>query len=270
MRQTLARPRLPGARVMPGSPGPEALFVSHLGWIERVAGALSRRHGSSREDTEDFTSWTKLKLIEDDYGVFRKFRGESSLTTYLTVVIAMLFRDYRIHRWGRWRPSAAARRHGALAVRLETLVYRDQLRLEQAAELLRTAGQTELPDRELARLLAALPTRRPLRPTPAGPEPLAEAPADDRADDLVAEDEAEAGKKVIDGMLQRLPAEDRLMLHMRFWEGMTVAEIARGLGLAQKPLYRRMDRALGNLRAYLEESGISRDRVRAVFDEWAV
>jgi RNA polymerase sigma factor for flagellar operon FliA len=256
--------------VTPEPRGPEALFVSHLGWIERVAGALSRRHGWSREDGEDFASWAKLKLIEDDYAVFRKFRGESALTTYLTVVLAMLFRDYRIQRWGRWRPSAAARRHGALAIRLETLVYRDQLRLEQAAELLRTAGQTELSDRDLARVLAALPPRRPMRPMPAGPDPLAEAPAEDRADDLVAEDEAEAGKRVIESMLQRLPPDDQLMLRMRFWEGMTVAEIARGLGIPQKPLYRRMERALANLRSYLEQSGISRDRVNAVLDEWAV
>ena len=182
----------------------------------------------------------------------------------------MLFRDYRIHRWGRWRPSAAARRHGALAVRLETLVYRDQLRLEQAAELLRTAGQTELSGSRAGTLARGTPDPAAASADAGRAEPLAEAPADDRADDLVAEDEAEAGKKVIDGMLQRLPAEDRLMLRMRFWEGMTVAEIARGLGLAQKPLYRRMDRALANLRVYLEESGISRDRVRAVFDEWAV
>ncbi|HEY8106260.1 MAG TPA: sigma factor-like helix-turn-helix DNA-binding protein, partial [Gemmatimonadales bacterium] len=192
------------------------------------------------------------------------------LTTYLTVVIAMLFRDYRTQRWGRWRPSAAARRHGALAVRLETLVYRDQLRLEQAGEQLRTAGLTVLSDRDLGRLLAVLPARRPLRLMPAGADPLSDTPAADRADDLVAADEAEAGKKVIDGALERLAPEDRLMLRMRFWEGMTVADIARGLGLPQKPLYRRMDRALADLRVYLEESGVSQDQVQAVLDERAV
>jgi RNA polymerase sigma factor (sigma-70 family) len=260
----------PGTCVTPEPQGPEALFVSHLGWIERVAAAVCRRHGSSREDTEDFSSWAKLKLIEDDYAVFRKFRGESSITTYLTVVIAMLFRDYRTQHWGRWRPSAAARRHGAVAVRLETLVYRDHLRLEQAAEVLRTAGQTDLPDRELARLLCELPARRPGRPVQVGSEPLADAPAADRADDLVTADETEAGRKLLDGVLRRLPPEDQVMLRMRFWEGMSVADIARGLGLPQKPLYRRMDRALASLRGYLEESGVSRDGARAALDEWAV
>jgi len=256
--------------VTPEPQGLEALFVGHLGWIERVAGTVCRRHGSSREDAEDFLSWVKLRLIEDDYAVLRKFRGESSLTTYLTVVIAMLFRDYRIHHWGRWRPSAAARRRGGLAVRLETLVYRDQLRLEQAGEALRTAGETDLRDRDLARLLSELPARGPARPTPVGPDPLAGAPAADRADDLVVAEEVEAGRRAIAGVLERLPAEDRLMLRMRFWEGMSVAEIARGLGLPQKPLYRRMERALANLRGLLEEAGVSRDRARATLEEWAM
>src|SRR5690242_4202099 len=143
----------------------EALFLSQLGWIERVLAVTCRRHALARDEAEDFASWVTLRLIEDDYAVFRKFRGESSLTTYLAVVIAMLFRDYRTQRWGRWRPSAAAQRRGPLAIRLETLVYRDRLRLEQAAELLRTAGQTRLSDRDLAAVLSELPARRPMRPT---------------------------------------------------------------------------------------------------------
>jgi RNA polymerase sigma factor (sigma-70 family) len=246
----------------------EALFLSQLGWIERVAAAICRRHGLARDDADEFASWTTLKLIEDDYAVLRKFRGESAVTTYLAVVIAMLFRDYRTHRWGRWRPSAAARRRGALAVRLETLIYRDRLRLEQAGELLRTAGQTHLSDRELAALLAELPTRS-RRPTDAGPDALTDRSATDRADDLLVAGEADATKKTISGLLERLPPEERLMLQLRFWEGLSVAEIARGLGLPQKPLYRRLDRALTDLRGLLVQAGMSRDHARAVLAEWA-
>jgi RNA polymerase sigma factor (sigma-70 family) len=246
----------------------EALFLSQLGWIERVVAAICRRHGLARDDADDFASWTTLKLIEDDYAVLRKFRGESAVTTYLAVVIAMLFRDYRTHRWGRWRPSAAARRRGALAVRLETLIYRDCLRLEQAGELLRTAGQTLLSDRELATLVAELPPRSK-RPADVGPDPLADRSATDRADDLVAADEAEATKRTIDGLLQRLPPEERLMLQLRFWEGLSVAEIARGLGVPQKPLYRRLDRTLRDLRGLLVQAGMSREQARTVLAEWA-
>ena len=247
----------------------EALFLSHLGWIERVVAAISRRNGLARDDADDFASWTTLRLIEEDYAVFRKFRGESALTTYLAVVIAMLFRDYRTHRWGRWRPSAAARRRGSLAIRLETLVYRDGLRLNQAAELLRTSGHTDLSDRELGTLLNQLPVRQSGRPqevTPSGAG--VDPPATEQADDLVVADEVAMAKKAIEEQLQRLPLEEQLMLRMRYWEGMTVVEVARGLGLPQKPLYRRLDRALADLRHYLEESGMSRDGVRAALTEW--
>src|SRR5262249_23189199 len=178
--------------------------------------AISRRNGLARDDADDFASWTTLRLIEDDYGVFRKFRGESALTTYLAVVIAMLFRDYRTHRWGRWRPSAAARRRGPLAVRLETLGYRDGLRLGQGGELVRTAGHTDLSDRELATLLNQLPVRQPGRPqevTPSGAG--ADPPATEHADDLVVADEVAMARKAIEQQLKRLPLEEQLMLRMR-------------------------------------------------------
>src|SRR5262249_26292549 len=99
-----------------------ALLLQHLPWIERAAGGLCRRHALDPDECDDFASYTKARLLDDDYAVLRKFRGESALTTYLTVVLSMFFRDYRVSRWGRWRPSAAARRRGPLAVRLETLV----------------------------------------------------------------------------------------------------------------------------------------------------
>lgn len=247
------------------------MFLDHLEAIERIVASLCRRHGLRGDDAEDFASWTKLRLIEDDYAVFRKFRGESLITTYLTMVVAMLFRDYRVQKWGRWRPSAAAQRHGRLAVRLETLVYRDGYRLNQAAELLRTSGETDLSERELAALLAELPPRGPVRPVDVGPEALEGVPADTGADEGVLSQQAEAERRAADQALtraiERLPSEDRLILRMRFWNGMSVADIARGLGLPQKPLYRRIDHVLAQLRRYLEAAGISREQARNLLGE---
>lgn len=252
---------------------PKQLFLAHLDTVDRIVASLCRRHSLVGDDAADFDSWVKLKLIEDDYAVLRKFRGESSLATYLTVVIAMLFRDYRVQCWGRWRPSAAARQRGPLAIRLETLVYRDGHRLGQAAEILRTAGETDLSDRELAGVLAAVPARVRLRPVAAGFELAADVAAPGCADDAVIDREAEERRRATDqalaAALERLPPEERILLRMRFWEGMSVADIARGLGLPQKPLYHRMHRALADLRELLEESGVSRDHARAVLNEWA-
>ncbi|MGH7517280.1 MAG: sigma-70 family RNA polymerase sigma factor [Gemmatimonadales bacterium] len=245
----------------------EALFLGQLGWIERAAAAVCRRHGLSPDEAADFSAWAKLKLVENDYAVFARFRGESAITTYLVVVLAMLFRDYRARHWGRWRPSAAARRRGTVAVRLETLVYRDRVPLGQAAEMLRTSGQTELSDRDLAALLAELPARSAARTVQVGGDPADEPLAPDRADDFVAADDAEARQKAIGEALRRLPAEDQVLLRLRFWEGLSVADISRSLGLPQKPLYRRLDRAMAQARGLLEQAGMSREYARAVLNE---
>ena len=141
---------------MPNRSELEALLTNNLGWVDRVAASVCRRHGLDPDESDEFAGWARMRLVEDDYAVLRKFRGESAITTYLTVVVTMLFRDYRVSRWGRWRPSAAAKRQGDLAVRLETLVYRDGYRVDQAGEMLRAARHTDLPDRELVRLLATL------------------------------------------------------------------------------------------------------------------
>ncbi len=216
----------------------EALFLQHIGAIERIASSICRRHSLSREDTEDFTSSFNARLVESGYAVLAKFRGDSSLTTYLTVVIAMAFRDYRAERWGRWRPSAVARASGPIALRLETLVYRDGLSFDEAIETLRTTSANSPSPRELAEMLARFPRRAPLRPVEVGPESLAVTSAEYGADDLVSsradDDERTAIEAALTRALGTLPAEERLMLRMRYWEKLSVADVARVLALPPK------------------------------------
>lgn len=243
----------------------EQLFLANLPAVEKILGALARRHALSRDAAEEFAAWANLRLIENDYAVLAKFRGESSLPTYLTVVLAMLFREYRVQEWGRWRPSAAAKRGGPLAISLETLVNRDGISLAEAGERLRTSGVTTMSDKELATLVAEFPVRTPLRPAQAI-EPPADAVGADRADDIVVLEEsssaAAAAQTALDRALAELPGEDRLIVRLHYMESMSVADIARGLSLPQKPLYRRLERLLGLLRTGLERAGVSRDHVR--------
>ena len=248
-----------------------ALLLHHLPWIERAAGALCRRHALDPDECDDFLSYARARLLDDDYAVLRKFRGESALTTYLTVVLGMFFRDYRVSRWGRWRPSAAARRRGPVAVRLETLVYRDGYHWSQAAALLQSRGDSDLSEREIAALIAQLPSGTRGRPVQVGSEPLASAAAPARADSDLLSGEAETGRdsarRALDRAMAGLGDEDRLIVKMRFWTGQTVADIARTLQLEQKPLYRRLERILAHLRTALEAEGLSGERVREIIDD---
>jgi len=258
---------------MTDRPAAERLLLEHLPWIERACAALARRHGLAGDEADDFLSWARMRLLEDDCAILRKFRGECAATTYLTVVLATLFRNWRVREWGKWRPSAAAKREGPLAVRLEALVKRDGFRLEEAGERLRTAGRTTLSDRELAALLGRLPEHAPPRPVAAGDEALAAAPAPVAADDAVLAEEAGARRGEAEAALrravERLAPRDQVVFRLRFWEGLTVAQIARGLGVPQKGLYRRIERALARMRRDLERGGVSRERVRELLDEEA-
>ncbi|HEX6038260.1 RNA polymerase sigma factor [Longimicrobium sp.] len=258
---------------MPDRTELEALLTNNLGWVDRVAAQVCRRHGLDPDESDEFAGWARMRLVEDDYAVLRKFRGESAITTYLTVVVTMLFRDYRVSRWGRWRPSAAAKRLGDVATRLETLIYRDGYRLDQAGEMLRAAGHTDLPDRELLRLLSQLPARGQPRPQQVGDAPLEAQPAQSTADEVVlaheAADERDAAETALRRALDALPPEDRVIVHMRVWEGLSVADISRALSLEQKPLYRRLERIFGQLRKQLESAGITREDVLRLLDDRA-
>ena len=247
----------------------QAVFLSNLETIERIIASICRRHLLLGDDQEDFASYVKLRLVDDDYAAIAKFQGRSSISTYLTVVVTNCFRDFRTNRWGRWRPSAEAKRLGPLALRLEILLYRDGHGLRQAIEVLRSAGG-ELPsDAELIRLASRLPSRT--RTYVVGPEVADGAVAQESADAGILQDELDRDRtsaaQEVERALQSLPPEDQLILRMRYLDGISVADIARLLGLEQKPLYRRIDNGLRQLRGLLEQRGVSRDLVATLLTE---
>jgi RNA polymerase sigma factor for flagellar operon FliA len=247
----------------------EALFLEHLEWIGRAASRACTNKGIWGDDAEDFAAQVRLKLMEDDYAVIRRYVGTSEFRTYLATVIQRHLADFLRELRGRWRPSAAAERLGPPAGDLETLVRRYGYTLLEAGEKLRTAGRTTLSDAELARVLGQLPERQPLRPVVAEPAAgLDAAPGASRADDRVLESEADTRRAeimgVLDTALQQLEQEEQLIMKLHFAEGRTLADVARALRLDQKPLYRRVDRLRARLRARLESEGLNADDVRDI------
>jgi RNA polymerase sigma factor for flagellar operon FliA len=251
---------------------PEALFLEHLVWIDKVAALACSRGGVSDTEAEDFAARVKAELMADDYAVIRRFRGDSTFKTYLASVVTRRFHDATRERLGRWRSSAAAEKIGPPAPELEALVHRDGYRLDQAGEKLRTAGRTTLSDRELAGLLARLPPRTPLRPVEvAADDALMAAEGPSRADEELDAAETGARRGEVMGALARvlaaLDAEDRLIVEMHFRDGTTLADIARALRIEQKPLYRRVDRLRARLRESLEREGVQWTDVQGVLGE---
>lgn len=246
---------------MSDRPTPEQVFLANLGVIDRAVAYVCGKYRLSDAEAEDFSGWMRARLMEDDYAVFRGYRAEAALKTYISAVVSRQFHEYRRRIRGRWRPSTAALRLGPPAPRLEELVHRDRYSLREAGEKLRTEGHTTQTDMELARLLASLPPRTPLRPVEVSSESKVDAAEGTfRADERVAAAEAEEEHDRVQGALARVMArldpEERMIVRMHFQDGRTLAHVARALGLEQKPLYRRIDRLRARLREYLEAEGV--------------
>jgi RNA polymerase sigma factor (sigma-70 family) len=240
------------------------LLVANLDLVDRVVAFTSRRARLDESDAEEFASVVKLKLVENDYAIIRKFEGRSSFSTFLAVVVQRMLLDYRIHMWGKWHPSAEAKRMGDLAVELEKLLHRDGRTLEEAATQLRA-----VPRDELQRLAGALPPRGPKRRM-VDLEEAASVSTPPAAPDSDRTRTSAALSSIVQRFLAQLPPDDRLMLQLRFDSGMTVAQIARSLNEDQKAMYRRMERRLREMRAELERAGIASEDAHALIGDQGV
>jgi RNA polymerase sigma factor for flagellar operon FliA len=152
-------------------------------------------------------------------------------------------------------------------VDLERLLYRDGRTLDEAQVLLR-ATHGDVARTALESIAAKLPERAPRRRD----VPLEEAEPHAIGDtDGVEEhvltgerrDTARQVEKLLAAAFENMPDDDRLILQLRFEQGMTVAQIARALGREQKFLYRQIERRMREIAAELEASGVA---PRAVLD----
>ena len=242
-----------------------ALFESSLPIIAGVVRFVCHRHRLDPEESKEFESEVMLWLVDRDYKIIGRFQHRSSLRTYLVVVIQRLFLDYRNHLWGKWRSSAEAIRLGPVAVRLERLLAREGYDFDQACETLRTNEGVTLSRAELADIAARFPIRT--RRSVVGEEALetvAESGGSPDAGALAADPSAIGMqiRRALAPAVQALADQDRLILRLRFQDGLGVADIARALHLEQRPLYRRFESLLRGLRDALEAAGIDRDAAR--------
>jgi RNA polymerase sigma factor (sigma-70 family) len=235
------------------------LFEANLGAIERVIAIVCRRARLFGADAEDFASEAKLALIENDYAILAKYEGRSSLDTFLTVVIQRLLADSRTRTKGRWHASTEATRLGPAAVLIETLIRRDGRSLDEAMPHV-VAAHPELTREGVTAILDRLPGRTG-RPRAVDLEAIAHV--------VVARESADAGAEAIDrqristtvgtavrDLLGALPVEDRMLIRLRFASDMSIADISRMMQLPQRPLYRKLDSLLGQLRGALTAAGI--------------
>jgi len=234
--------------------------MKHLPAIDGIARAAARRRRLTPDESEEFRSIVRLRLIEDNYSIIREFRGSSSFRTFLTVVIARQCLDYRASSWGRWRVSSKAKRLGDTAVALERLMGRDGLPFDRAAVTIKETEPAVTTER-LQELANQLPTR--MKRIRVGEELLDDCSAATPPPDACLS--RREGRRVVGalaGALTTLDPIDRRIMKLRFSEGLSVVGIARQEGLEQASLYRRVERILRRLRREIEGRGVNSTDVR--------
>jgi hypothetical protein len=173
------------------------------------------------------------------------------------VVCTRLLLDWRVERYGKWRPSTAAIRLGEAAVLAERLIYRDGFSFNGAFETVRQRFAS-LPVTELERIFDALPAREGRRMV--SDQMLEEVAAPPATDPLEALQRAGAARRigdVLEQAVRALPADEQRLLRHRYSEGRTIPSLAEGLGVEPKALYRRFETVLRRLRRTLAEAGVT-------------
>ncbi len=247
----------------PPSQGRE-LLEQHLHVIRQRIEHLSRSSGLPEHEAEELCSWALFKLVEKDYRILGSWKGLSSFSTFLTVVLVNLMRDYRIHVWGKWRPSVAARRLGPEAVLLERLCVRDKLSLDEAIERMRGEHGSSLSPSELERMAISL--RRGPERKRVGEEELLQVAIEGQVESRITEGERarteQRLREVLTPLIQSLSTQDRLLLKLHYRDGLSIAVISALWGQPQRKLYSARDKCLKRLRRNLEKVGLSFDQVR--------
>lgn len=243
---------------------PDNLYLQHQDTIESVLAHVCRANRLSADDRDEFSSTARLKLIDDDCAVLRKFAGLSSFKTFIVVVVNRLFLDWRIKEWGKWRPTPAARRLGRLAVELERLVLRDRIDYAQAVEVLISKGiaasEAECDDVRVQLRWRSHRQRIEL-------DDAFDLPAMD-ADPIVDRQRRELARRVIGAMhdaIAKLSPDDHLLFKLRYQDRFTVAKVAKLAGGEPKKLYRRYAQIEQQLRSWILAAGVSQDEIRDLF-----
>jgi RNA polymerase sigma factor for flagellar operon FliA len=237
------------------------VYAEQTAVIDAVLAHICGARRLTTDFCEEFSSWVRLRLLENDSAILRKFGGRSSPRTFLMTVVQRLYLDWRNKEWGKWRPSAAARRAGPVAIELERLILRDHAPFEEAVETLLSRGIAQSRT-ECDAAWAALP-QRPYR-RQAGEQELESAAAPASTDPVVLDEQqarANRTSAALADVLTTLDAADLLVIRLRFQEGFTVARIAQLVGKDQKVLYRHIEQILNRLRQALLRRGVSASEV---------
>lgn len=214
------------------------LIEAHLGLAEYLARRFNNR-GEPLDDLVQVASTGLIKAVD-------RFEPERGLefSTYAThTIVGELKRHFRDKGWAVRVP----RRMQELHLRLSSLVSSLNQELGRSPTVPEIAKAAGVSDEEV---LEAMEAGQAYRFTSLD----APSPGEDTgslATSLGEEDESMVDvehRVSLSPLIAKLPARQRTILHLRFFEGMTQSEIATSLGISQMHVSRLLARSLAQLR----------------------
>ena len=214
----------------------DELIVEHLPLVH----ALARRYANRGEPLDDLVQVGTVGLIKA-VDRFDSSRGSDLAAFAAPTILGEIRRHFRDKAWAVRVPRALQERHALVARAVEDVTPR----LGRSPSVAEVAQECGLSEEDVLDAMAAGDAYRPLTLSPplgdeegTGIDPGAADPEFEHADDRVA---------LRDG-LEQLPARERLILLLRFREGLTQSEIAAQIGISQMHVSRLIRRALETLR----------------------
>jgi RNA polymerase sigma-B factor len=201
--------------------------------------SLARRYSGRGEPLDDLIQAGMIGLIN---AVDRFDPSRGDLVRFATpTILGEIRRHFRDRSWGIHVPRRLQEAQALVSRAVDELTGR----LGRSPTVEEIAAATEMLPEEVLDAMAARTAYRPASLSaparPDGAEPIEVGGPDPGFE------QAEARASLQNG-LGRLPARERVILHLRFEEGLTQSEIGRELGLSQMHVSRLIQQALERLR----------------------
>jgi RNA polymerase sigma-B factor len=220
----------------------DELVAAHLGLAEYLA----RRFANRGEPLDDLIQVASLGLIKavDRFDPTR----EVEFSTYAThTIVGELKRHFRDKGWA----IRAPRRMQELYLRLGKVVGTLGQELGRSPTIAELATEVEVSEEEVLEALEAGQAYRfASLDAPGGGDDGESLGARLGAEDAELDD-AER-RATLSPLLSKLAPREQLILHLRFFEGLTQSEIATRLGISQMHVSRLLARSVAQLRAAAE------------------
>jgi RNA polymerase sigma-B factor len=220
----------------------ELLVAAHLGLAEYLARRFANR-GEALDDLVQVASLGLIKAVDR----FDPDRGVEFSTYATHTIVGELKRHFRDKGWA----IRAPRRMQELYLRLGKVVATLGQELGRSPTIAELATEVKVSEEEV---LEALEAGQAYRSTSLD-APTGNEEGETLATRLGEEDpslEAAESRATLSPLLAQLEPRERLILHMRFFDGLTQSEIAIRLGISQMHVSRLLARSVSQLRSAAE------------------